>query len=168
VSGGPPPLTEPAGIHRTDDESNAMSLAMSPTEREAFLADVHVGVVSVANGDRGPLTVPVWYSYEPGGLVSFITGRSSAKAQRIGVAGRFSLCAQTETAPYRYVSVEGPVVAVEAPIDAAERRAIAYRYLGAELGDLYLAATEADAATNATIRMRPEHWLSVDYSKQFG
>lgn len=144
-----------------------MSLAMSPAERAAFLADVHVGVLSVANGDRGPLTVPVWYTYEPGGLVSVITGRASQKAQRIDAARRFSLCAQTETAPYKYVSVEGPVAAIDDPVDPAERREVAYRYLGAEFGDGYLAATEAEAATNVTIRMRPERWLSVDYAKQF-
>ncbi|HEY5165085.1 MAG TPA: pyridoxamine 5'-phosphate oxidase, partial [Acidimicrobiia bacterium] len=40
-----------------------MSLTMSPEEREAFLAEVHVGVISVANDDRGPLTVPIWYTY---------------------------------------------------------------------------------------------------------
>jgi nitroimidazol reductase NimA-like FMN-containing flavoprotein (pyridoxamine 5'-phosphate oxidase superfamily) len=145
-----------------------MSLAMTTAEREAFLADVHVGVVSVGTGDRGPLAVPIWYSYVPGGLLSFNTGRTSQKARRIHAAGRFTVCAQTETAPYQYVSVEGPVAAMDDPIDPAERQAIAYRYLGAELGDLYLAATEADAATNVTLRMRPEHWLSVDYTKQFG
>ena len=145
-----------------------MSMAMSPTEREAFLADVHVGIVSVANDDRGPLSVPVWYAYEPGGLLSVITGRASQKARRIDAAGRFSVCAQTETAPYQYVSVEGPVVAVEDPVDADERRAVAHRYLGPELGDLYLEATAADAATSVTFRMRPERWLSVDYTKQFG
>lgn len=145
-----------------------MSMAMNPTEREAFLADVHVGIVSVANDDRGPLSVPIWYAYEPGGLLSFITGRASQKARRIDAAGRFSVCAQTETAPYQYVSVEGPVATVDEPVDAAERQALAYRYLGPELGDLYLAATEADAATSVAIRMQPEHWLSVDYTKQFG
>jgi nitroimidazol reductase NimA-like FMN-containing flavoprotein (pyridoxamine 5'-phosphate oxidase superfamily) len=138
-----------------------MSLTMSLEEREAFLADVHVGVISIASDDRGPLTVPIWYTYEPGGLLSFHTGRASRKAERIHAAGRFSVCAQTETAPYQYVSVEGAVVAVE-------RRAMAHRYLGPELGDLYVEATTADAATSVTFRMRPERWLSVDYTKQFG
>jgi hypothetical protein len=39
-----------------------MSLAMTKPEREAFLADVHVGVISIPEPGRGPLTVPVWYS----------------------------------------------------------------------------------------------------------
>ncbi|HSO95252.1 MAG TPA: pyridoxamine 5'-phosphate oxidase family protein [Acidimicrobiia bacterium] len=145
-----------------------MSLTMTPEERAAFLADPHIGVLSVAAADRGPLTVPVWYQYDPGGLVTFTTARASRKAELLRAAGRFSLCAQTETAPYQYVSVEGPVVAVDDPTDPAERRAMAHRYLGAELGDLYLEATAADAATSVTFRMRPEHWLAVDYGKQFG
>jgi hypothetical protein len=37
-------------------------------------------------------------------------------------AGRFSLCVQTETLPYKYVSVEGPVVAVEAADLERDRR----------------------------------------------
>jgi nitroimidazol reductase NimA-like FMN-containing flavoprotein (pyridoxamine 5'-phosphate oxidase superfamily) len=142
-----------------------VSLAMTRAEREAFLADQHVGVVSVAADGRGPLTMPIWYSYEPGGTVNLITGRSSRKTALIRREGRFSVCAQTEEAPYRYVTVEGPVVAVEDEVDPEERKAIAYRYLGQEFGDVYLSATEAEVAGSIVIRMRPERWLSVDYGK---
>ena len=44
-----------------------MSLAMTKQEREAFLADLHVGVISIDEAGRGPLTVPIWYDYQPGG-----------------------------------------------------------------------------------------------------
>lgn len=40
-----------------------MSLFMTKRERETFLADVHVGIISIAEQGRGPLTVPVWYAY---------------------------------------------------------------------------------------------------------
>ncbi len=54
---------------------------------------MHVGVLAVAAGQGGgPLTTPVWYSYQPGGLVT-VTGGSS-KARAIAAAGRFSLCAR--------------------------------------------------------------------------
>jgi nitroimidazol reductase NimA-like FMN-containing flavoprotein (pyridoxamine 5'-phosphate oxidase superfamily) len=138
---------------------------MTHSEREAFLADLHVGVVSVTAHGRGPLTMPIWYSYAPGGTVNFMTGRESRKAALIEREQRLSLCAQTEDAPYRYVTVEGPVVAVENEIDPEERRAIVYRYFGQVLGDVYLSATEADVAGSIMIRMRPERWLSVDYGK---
>ena len=45
-----------------------MSLAMSEHERQEFLAGVHVGVISIERADGAPLTVPIWYGYEPGGL----------------------------------------------------------------------------------------------------
>ena len=46
-----------------------MSLAMTKQEREGFLADLHVGIISVTEEGRGPLTVPIRYLYEPGGEV---------------------------------------------------------------------------------------------------
>ncbi len=144
-----------------------MSVTMSVGEREAFLADLHVGVVSVSQERRGPLAVPVWYAYAPGGVVSVITGASSRKAQLIAAAGRFSLCAQSEAAPYKYVSVEGPVTATEAPVAADEARDVAHRYLGQEFGDLYLAATAESAAGNCVIRMTPESWLTADFAKEY-
>ena len=85
-----------------------MPPSMSRAEREEFLAGVHVGVLSVASGDaRGPLAIPVWYTYQPGGTVNVSTGRSTRKARAIIGAGRFSLCAQDERPPYKYVTVEG-------------------------------------------------------------
>ena len=141
---------------------------MTRTEREEFLADVHVGVLSVEDPGRGPLTVPVWYAYAPGATVDVITGGDSAKAHRLRSAGRFSLCAQTEEPPYRYVSVEGPITVVGAAVSPEERRALAYRYLGAEIGDLYLAATAEDAPHSVVFRMAPEHWRTTDYAKQSG
>ena len=145
-----------------------MSLTMTRAEREAFLADVHVGILSVADPGHGPLSVPVWYAYAPGGTVDVVTDGTSRKARCLRAAGRFTLCAQTEEAPYRYVSVEGPISATRTSVNADERRALAYRYLGPEVGDLYLAATEADAAASVLFSMSPERWLSTDYAKQFG
>lgn len=144
-----------------------MSTTMTREEREAFLADVHVGVLSVEQGDRAPLTVPLWYSYVPGGEVHVITGADSRKAQALRVAGRFSLCAQSETPPYRYVTVEGAVVAIEAVDVERDLRPLARRYLGSEGGDRYVAENGGSTAGQSDLlfRMRPRHWLSVDYGK---
>jgi nitroimidazol reductase NimA-like FMN-containing flavoprotein (pyridoxamine 5'-phosphate oxidase superfamily) len=142
-----------------------MTLTMTVAEREAFLAGLHVGILSVDDPGRGPLSVPVWYAYEPGGAVTVITGGHSVKAQCLRAAGRFSLCVQTESMPYQYVSVEGPITATDDTFDADERRALAHRYLGTEYGDLYLAATAEDAADSITFRMTPERWRTTDYGK---
>jgi nitroimidazol reductase NimA-like FMN-containing flavoprotein (pyridoxamine 5'-phosphate oxidase superfamily) len=98
-----------------------MALTMTKEEREAFLADIHVAVISVAEDGHGPLVVPLWYSYEPGGEVRIVTGRAVRKGKLLERAGRFSLCVQTETLPYKYVSVEGPIVAIEAASSGTRR-----------------------------------------------
>jgi nitroimidazol reductase NimA-like FMN-containing flavoprotein (pyridoxamine 5'-phosphate oxidase superfamily) len=147
-----------------------MSLAMTTDERQAFLADLHVGVLSVAAGGGAPLTLPIWYAYEPGGDLWIITGSSSRKATLIAQAGRFSLCAQTEAPPYRYVSVEGPVRSVD-PADVEKHtRPMARRYLGDALGDQYIEATEGQEGGTGSviIRMRPDRWRTTDYAKQYG
>ena len=143
-----------------------MSLAMSRKEREAFLADVHVGVISIADPGRGPLAVPIWYLYEPGGELSMITDPGSRKGRLLASRPRISLCAQSESAPYKYVSVEGPVVGLD-PVDRERHsRVLAHRYLGREMGDRYVEATAGDGDA-VLVRVRPERWLTVDYAKQF-
>ena len=145
-----------------------MSLFMTKQEREAFLADVHVGVISIAEVGRGPLTVPIWYNYESGGEIRIMTGRESRKGSLLARAGRFSLCAQSESPPYKYVSVEGPIVSTEAADIERDLRPLARRYLGKEGGDRYVEETRnlPSHADNVLIRMRPDRWLTADYSKE--
>ena len=138
-----------------------MSHSMNRAEREEFLAGLHVGVLSVDGGNgTPPLTVPVWYTYQPGGMVSLSTGRDSRKTLAIAAAGRFALCAQDERPPYKYVTVEGPAVIQDAT--DAERLELARRYLGPEGGDAYIAANPG--GRQVMIRMTPEQWLTRAYS----
>lgn len=145
-----------------------MSLTMTKHEREAFLADVHVGIISISDEGRGPLTVPIWYAYDTEGDVRIMTGRESHKGRLLAQAGRFSLCAQTENPPYKYVSVEGPIISTEAADIERDLRPLARRYLGKEMGDRYVEETRnlPTHANNVLIRMRPERWLTADYSKE--
>ena len=147
-----------------------MDLRMSQAEREAFLAGVHVGVIAIPEPGRGPLAAPIWYGYEPGGELWVVTERGSRKGRLLREGVRVSLCAQSETPPYRYVSVEGPITSIGASQLERDERPLAHRYLGHELGERYLAATGGAEArgNNVVVRMRPERWLSTDYSKQFG
>lgn len=140
-----------------------MSNSMTRAEREAFLADLHVGVFSVADGDA-TITVPIWYDYEPGGDVWIITGPDGPKGQALAATGRYSICAQTESLPYTYVSVEGPVASVE-PCTEEQRLAMAVRYLGEELAQGYIASTASEADSSTIFRMTPEKWRTVDYGK---
>jgi hypothetical protein len=140
------------------------ALAMTDAEREQFLADLHVGVIAVEQPGRSPLTVPIWYDYEPGGEVTILTGSNSVKARLLTAAQRFSLCVQVETPPYRYVSVEGPVTSSQ-PVDVErDIRPMAIRYLGERDGDAYVKWATA-SLDEVRITMRPERWLSQDYTK---
>lgn len=144
-----------------------MTLSMGRAQREAFLADVHVGVLAVEEPGHAPLAVPIWYAYEPGGELWIVTEAGSRKGRLLRAAGRFRLCAQSEAPPYRYVSVEGRIRGI-APADVERHvRPLARRYLGPELGDRYVEATRGGDGEAIVVRMSPEHWLTVDYSRQF-
>ena len=141
---------------------------MTRAEREAFLAEVHVGVVSVSEDGRGPLTVPVWYDYAPGGSVRFSTGATSRKAAAMRATGRASLLVQTETPPYKYVTVEGPVRLLGEPDYERDVRAMAIRYLGPAMAEVYLASLATEQGPAVLVELTPERWLTVDYGKAFG
>jgi PPOX class probable F420-dependent enzyme len=141
-------------------------LTMTKDEREAFLADVHVGVLAV-NGEGAPSLTPIWYEYEPGGDVLITTAADSPKTALLRAAGRANFCVQTEAAPYKYVVVEGPVT-IEDGVDSDWRRALAKRYLGDELGDMYTDATMDSEPGSVLVRITPERWRTTDYAKQFG
>ena len=145
-----------------------MAFSMTKSEREAYLAGVHVGVLSVAEESKGPFAVPVWYAYEPGGEVRVVTVSTTKKAKLIERAGRFSLLAQTEAPPYKYASVEGPVVAMEQADLERDLRPLCHRYLGKEQGDGYFEVLASMQGERVLIRMRPERWLTADYSKASG
>ena len=137
---------------------------MNEEERQEFLAGMHVGVLGLERADGPPLVVPVWYSYQPGGEVVVLTSASSVKGRLAAAAGRGSLCAQQEELPYKYVSVEGAIEIDPLGDDAhAAVEPMAIRYLGDDLGKAYAAGNIAD--DEIRIRLRPERWLSVDYSR---
>ncbi|MEV5649633.1 pyridoxamine 5'-phosphate oxidase family protein [Nocardia sp. NPDC052254] len=136
---------------------------MTSSEREQFLAEVHVGVIAVERADRAPLAVPIWYDYEPGGDVLVWTEAGTVKDKLIRAAQRFSLTAQVEQPPYRYVTAEGPVVGIE-PATSEIVGSLAVRYMGPEAGAAFVA--ENLTPESIVIRMRPERWLSTDYSKE--
>ena len=86
-------------------------MALSRDEREQFLTEPRVAALAVnAGGDRGPLTVPIWYQYSPGGQPWVLTGAGSRKHRLIEAAGSFSLMVERSEPTVRYVAVDGPTV----------------------------------------------------------
>lgn len=133
------------------------------SERQQFLAAVHVGVLSVAATDgRPPASVPIWYGYAPGGSILVNTGAGSRKARLIEQAGAVTLVAQREEPPYQYVVVEGTVVETTTPTPLDVREEIAIRYLGEELGRAFVKGLEG--RENVLFTIRPDRWITADFS----
>ncbi|HET6711873.1 pyridoxamine 5'-phosphate oxidase family protein [Amycolatopsis sp.] len=139
------------------------SFVMTAAEREEFLSGVHVGVLAVERSGRAPLAVPVWYDYEPGGELLIWMERDTVKDRSIRAAGRFSLVAQDENPPYKYVTAEGPVVANDEPPTREQALRIAKRYWPSDQATAYV--DSALGEKSVLVRMRPEKWLSNDQSK---
>jgi nitroimidazol reductase NimA-like FMN-containing flavoprotein (pyridoxamine 5'-phosphate oxidase superfamily) len=144
-----------------------MSRAMNRKEREAYLADLHIGVIGIERPGRAPLCVPIWYIYEPGKDIWITIETGSLKEKLLRQAGRFSLCVQDESPPYKYVSGEGPIVSFAASVKEREEFAMASRYLGEKLAHVYVEGTRADPSNRPgiVVTMRPEAWLTTDFAK---
>jgi nitroimidazol reductase NimA-like FMN-containing flavoprotein (pyridoxamine 5'-phosphate oxidase superfamily) len=131
-------------------------------EREMFLAEPHIAALSVSAGpDRGPLTVPIWYQYTPGGEAWVVSEAASLKVQLIKAAGRFSLMVDRITPTTRYVSVEGPVTRV-VPATDEQVLEMAARYLPPDKARAYCEMSRAEFGEQVAIYLRPQRWLGSD------
>jgi len=158
-----------------------MSLTMTVTEREAFLAEPRIAVLSVAEDGGGTVASPVWYLYEPAGPIRLHLTEPSRKLTALRRAGRATLTVQDDpavpagVAPMRYVSVTGTLeedLEYDIELHGAEVWESIVRYLGPDAGaryvelggDAYLVEEEADVSVRI-IRLRPERWFTRDYGK---
>jgi Pyridoxamine 5'-phosphate oxidase len=137
-------------------------MALSVEERERFLAEPHIGALSVIERpDRAPLTVPIWYQYSPGGELWVLTEPVARKTRAIEAAGRFSLMVQRTEPTIRYVSVDGPVIRTAA--SGGERsREMAARYLPPNKVADFLEYERTQLGEHIAVYMWPEYWLSAD------
>ncbi len=133
--------------------------SLSERDREFFLAEPHVAALSVSAGQgRGPLTVPIWYQYAPGGEAWVLTEAGSRKARLIEAAGRFTLLVERVMPTVWYVSVEGPVTRTVPGTDELLRE-IAARYLPPDKVPAYIEFVNVELGEQVAIYLRPERWL---------
>src|ERR1700733_2126935 len=135
---------------------------LSARDRELFLAEPHIAALSVSAGPgRGPLTVPMWYQYEPGGAAGGLSVAASLKTRLIEAAGCSTLIVDRVTPTVRFVSVEGPVTRTIPETDELLRE-ITERYLPPEKVPAYLAFAKAELGEQVAIYLRPQRWLTSD------
>ena len=150
-----------------------MPRRITEQERQEFLAEPHVAVLSVAGGDdRPPHTTPVWYGYLPGGNITFFTGTQGRKSHKAGLierAGTLSLTVQREEFPYRYVTVEGTGVGADRPPSAEQMLTVARRYLPEEQAQWFVKAElENPTPEFVLFTVRPDRWLTFDFADEAG
>ena len=135
-----------------------------------FAADLleghsHVGVLTVDEPGRGPLSVPVWYRYELGGEIIVVTRPQARKAPLLIVGARVAFCVQSEEMPPKYVSVQGRVVSTTPADVGRDLKPIVRKYLGAEVGDAYVDGTRPNGTDEIVVRIRPDRWYSREFMK---
>ena len=118
--------------------------------------------MSVAAGpDRGPLTLPIWYQYTPGGQPWFLTGVGSRKHRLIEAAGYLSLMVERVEPTVRYVAVDGAVARIDEGTDE-QLVEMTKRYLPAEAVEPYLDMARREHGPSVAVHLRPQHWFSAD------
>ncbi len=147
-----------------------MPRALTERERQDFLAEPRIGVLSVArDAGRPPHSLPTWYGYEPGGNLTFFTGtqgRRARKTELIERAGVVSFTVQREEPPYSYVTVEGTLVQADRPPAPEQMLAIVRRYLPEEQAKGFVLSELANPGPDLVLfTIRPDRWLTADFSE---
>lgn len=143
---------------------------MTVTEREQFLAEPRVGIVCIASDDgRPPAAVPVWYAYEPGGMLRFFTGSAEGKNRKTRLIERaraLSFSVQHDTPPYRFVTIEGTVTDIEDTPAVDDILAIVSRYLPPDMVDDFVRSEfDQQEREKVLFRIRPDRWITGDFSE---
>jgi nitroimidazol reductase NimA-like FMN-containing flavoprotein (pyridoxamine 5'-phosphate oxidase superfamily) len=145
---------------------------MTEQERQEFLAERRVAVLAVASDSgRPPLTVPVWYAYQPGGDLTFFTGTQGSKTRKtrlIAEAGVLSLNVQNPELPYKFVTIEGTVTGTNREPTFDQLFAVVSRYLPEEMARGFVEAELARPASESELvlyTVRPDRWISLDFSE---
>lgn len=150
------------------DNDERQPRKLSRPDREAFLAQPHIGILSVSSdGDRPPSTLPTWYAYEPSGNIAVVTRENKRKSRLIARAGKLSFSVQQPTLPYKYVTVEGTVVTQHRPT-SEELSRIGRRYLPSEAiapwAEWELNGGNGNGVPEY-VEIHPDLWLTADFSE---
>lgn len=128
---------------------------LSDAERDAFVNERRLGMLSTLRGDGSPFTIPIWFGWT-GAYVEMFAAAGSPKMRRIEADGRATLLVANDVDEMaRWVSFEGRVTVAGDGLAVAER-----------LFDRYM--PDADSATKDSmlalfaeiepreIRLRPD------------
>jgi PPOX class probable F420-dependent enzyme len=125
---------------------------MTDDEREAFLREANVAVLSTVDSRRRPHAAPVWYLYD-NGIFRISTGVGSQKHKNIEANPNISLVIDQRVLPYYAVMVQG-AAEIGPAFSQDDGLRLAVRYLGGELGTRYAQTQTAEGSVSLTIKPR--------------
>lgn len=149
-----------------------MPRPLTEQEREAFLTESRVAVLSLpSNDERPPLAFPVWYGYQPGGEITYYTHRTEPKSRKLRLLHEgsvVSLCMQREELPYKYVTVEETVVEENEAPTVDQMVAIVRRYLPEDDARAYVNGEMESGVNLVLFTIRPDRWAGLDFGEDAG
>lgn len=125
---------------------------MTPKEREAFIHEPRVAVLSTVDAKGRAHAVPVWFLWEDG-VFEVITDRGSQKHRNAARTGRASLAIVDGP---KYVTAEGSIT-VRDPISLEERLALHVHYRGEDAARQVVANNRHEHMV--ILELTPERWL---------
>jgi PPOX class probable F420-dependent enzyme len=120
-------------------------------DREAFLQEPNLAVLTSVGANGKPHGAPVWYLYEDG-VFTISTDRDSKKHRNLQGNPNVCLVIDKRTVPYFALMAHG-AVQLGPPLSEQDRLRMAVRYLGDERGKRYADRTTGEDAI--TVRLRP-------------
>ncbi len=128
---------------------------MNEKEREEFLKEPNVAVLSTVGPGGRAHAAPIWYLYEDGVLI-MSTGRGSQKHRNVEAQPEITLVVDRRSLPYYAVMAQGRAE-IGPRLADGDRLKMAVRYLGEELGRAYIARVQGE--DSVTIRLRPRKFI---------
>ena len=125
---------------------------MTDDEREAFLREANVAVLSTVDSRGRPHAAPVWYLYDDG-VFRISTGVGSQKHKNIEANPNISLVIDQRVLPYYAVMIQG-TAEIGPGFSEEDGLTLAVRYLGEDLGKRYAQTQTTEASISLTIKPR--------------
>ena len=133
--------------------------AMTPAQRDAFLHEPRIALLTTLYADGSPLAVPIWFDWD-GERARVFTSRRSEKVRRIGQDQRVCLTvAEPAGVPEAWVAIEGTAIVRDGGWEVAQR--LAPRYYPPDKAEQALRDWGADAEQWVVVEITPRRIRSM-------
>ena len=118
-----------------------------------FLSETQVCVLATTGPGHLPHAIPMWYRYRDG-VITITTSRESQKCRNVERTGKAMVVVDRRDPPYYAVMVKGDAE-IGPGLSREEEYEIAFRYLGPDGIDEFMAYIDETGNDSATIVIRP-------------